>query len=1399
MKHKLLKSLLLLSALVVGSSSVWAGDITLTATSGFSSSYGSDHTFTVSSIGFKDDGVAYNAKGTPNGWAVKQLIQLRKSGSGAGTIYNTSAINTITSVEVTLVTANNDFTLYYGTSESPSTNSIASSSLTPTTGTFSYTNTSDNTASATSYKFTFDLSSYNATFIKIVNGSKANYVGSIKINYSATSTPSISANNVDIAYNATSGSIAYSLVNATGTVTAATTSDWLTLGTATASAVPFTCSANTSATARTAKVTLSFTDATDKVVTITQAGNPDALNNISDITASGTAYKVKGTVVATNARGFVIGDGTGYVYYYKGEAPTQAVNDKVKIAGTTSDYGHVVQFPSDATITTETTSAYNGSPAATVITTVPDYSTGLHLSTYLQFEGSLSKSSSNYYIILGESQIQISYPTTDQGTALDALDGKTVRVKGYFTGINSSSKFSVMLESVEGVPVITASSASLAVPDYEFGTANPIFGELTVNGSSLTDNITLTLDENSNFEMATGSTWSNSLILSQANGSVNNMKVYIRLKAGLSKGNYEGAVTLSSTGATNVVVNLSGSVTGQTYVIHLESGNPGGSIEASSTSAEEGATVTLTPKPNDAYTFGSWEVIKEDGTAAVINVTNNQFTMPACNVLVTAKFNKKTTYAVTCVADPAAGGTIGTTTATAYQGQTVTLNYTVESGYWLSDIVITKTSDGSATNIIPAKGTGSTYTFDMPDYAVTATAKFVETYASGTFAKYSDNITEGYYVITSTTYAMKNTVSSNRFANGTFTATNNMITNPSVEIVWYIKPNGSYWTIFNVDAAKFAAGTDTKNQGAMIDGVTDLAKWTVTQSSGTFQFENYGRSQASSDSGNKWLRNNGDNGWACYASSTGGALTLYKLTNLVERTITFNGNGGTYNTATTYTQTVYDGVEATLDANKFAYDGYEFVAWNNQADGNGASSYYDGDKITVTGSDLTLYAQWAPLYTLTIDNGIQGGSVEVEGNITSSVEGVDITLKATPSTGNKFTAWNVYKAGDSNTKVTVTNNVFNMPAYNVVISATFSEAQTYSLVTNVNQIVSGKHYIIASGADGSVKAMGTQNTNYRNVVAVTATNGIISEPTGASEFVIYGPDVNGNYTIYDANYGTEGGSLYASNSDQNYLKTQAANDANGTWNISIESTGAATINAQGSNSRNRMRFNGDRFACYASNTTVSALPYIYVKDGEALPSSVVVRLAASGYASYCAPFPLDLTPTTNYAAYAVTATSGATVTFSKINGAVPAGTPFILYGENYKGQDATLNVATGATTAVSGNMLKGTFVPTAVTTTTGTGANEYTNFALSGGSFKKITSGTVSANKAYLPVLTANVPTTSVKEFSIIFEDDATPDGIVSPLGETEEGAGAIYNLAGQRLQKMQKGINIVNGKKILK
>ena len=64
--------------------------------------------------------------------------------------------------------------------------------------------------------------------------------------------------------------------------------------------------------------------------------------------------------------------------------------------------------------------------------------------------------------------------------------------------------------------------------------------------------------------------------------------------------------------------------------------------------------------------------------------------------------------------------------------------------------------------------------------------------------------------------------------------------------------------------------------------------------------------------------------------------------------------------------------------------------------------------------------------------------------------------------------------------------------------------------------------------------------------------------------------------------------------------------------------------------------------------------------------------------------------------------------------------------------------------------------------------------------------GTIPAGKAYYQ------NTSGVKAF--FFEnDDAT--GINDLNVNTND---AIYNLAGQRLQKMQKGINIMNGKKVL-
>ena len=71
--------------------------------------------------------------------------------------------------------------------------------------------------------------------------------------------------------------------------------------------------------------------------------------------------------------------------------------------------------------------------------------------------------------------------------------------------------------------------------------------------------------------------------------------------------------------------------------------------------------------------------------------------------------------------------------------------------------------------------------------------------------------------------------------------------------------------------------------------------------------------------------------------------------------------------------------------------------------------------------------------------------------------------------------------------------------------------------------------------------------------------------------------------------------------------------------------------------------------------------------------------------------------------------------------------------------------------------------------------------------FYQASTGTIKAGKAYLEL------TSGVKAY-LFGGDGATGINAVEAQNEN----GAIYNVAGQRLSKMQKGINIVNGKKVL-
>ena len=139
--------------------------------------------------------------------------------------------------------------------------------------------------------------------------------------------PTISANNVNIAYNAIAGNIDYTLSNpVTGTALTAAVTDgnWLTLGTIGETSIPFTCSANEEQTARTATVTLTYGSLT-KTVTVTQAAAPLIYSTIPALFAAATSTSTPVTVtfdnwVVTGVNGnqVFVTDGTnGFIMYEK--------------------------------------------------------------------------------------------------------------------------------------------------------------------------------------------------------------------------------------------------------------------------------------------------------------------------------------------------------------------------------------------------------------------------------------------------------------------------------------------------------------------------------------------------------------------------------------------------------------------------------------------------------------------------------------------------------------------------------------------------------------------------------------------------------------------------------------------------------------------------------------------------------------------------------------------------------------------------------------------------------------------------------------------------------------------------------------------------------------------------
>lgn len=92
-----------------------------------------------------------------------------------------------------------------------------------------------------------------------------------------------------------------------------------------------------------------------------------------------------------------------------------------------------------------------------------------------------------------------------------------------------------------------------------------------------------------------------------------------------------------------------------------------------------------------------------------------------------------------------------------------------------------------------------------------------------------------------------------------------------------------------------------------------------------------------------------------------GSVTVYAHWQRLQANVIYNANGGTGSHPNT---TGWQYSDATIpgDTSKsFKRTGYRFAGWNTAKDGKG-TAYADGGRVPLQGKDVTLYAQWAPLF-----------------------------------------------------------------------------------------------------------------------------------------------------------------------------------------------------------------------------------------------------------------------------------------------------------------------------------------------------------------------------------------------------------------------------------------------------
>ena len=446
---------------------------------------------------------------------------------------------------------------------------------------------------------------------------------------------------------------------------------------------------------------------------------------------------------------------------------------------------------------------------------------------------------------------------------------------------------------------------------------------------------------------------------------------------------------------------------GSTYTITL-AGSPagtvtGGTFSASAASASAGTVITLTANPSRGYEFGSWTVT--DASSNPVSVSNNQFTMPASNVTVSATFNTATPLTIT----------LNTNGKGTYTDPAEWPIYAGES-FTLPDV--TPSDPTCATFVGWIQGTtfpGDATTHDAP-LTISAGSSSGELSVNTTY--------------TAVFYETE-TAESDAYVKVTSAPVN--WANDHYLIVYEDGGVAFDGSLSTLDASSNTVDVSISSGAIAATSALAASEWKIALISGS----SYSIQSASG----KYIGN---------ASNSNG---LTADNTALGNTLSFSSeNFGVVSAGGAYLR-----YNATSGQERFRY--YKSSTYSSQQ----AIQLYKLGTAVVETRTYTTNPACTPKYRVTVAS-VTGGSPNA--NPKFLPENEEVTLTANPAAGYSFTGWTITKTTGGNdvtttllgANATTANTSFSMPAYDVTVTASYAKIPVASL-----QVKDGETVIANSG------------------------------------------------------------------------------------------------------------------------------------------------------------------------------------------------------------------------------------------------------------------------------------------------------------------------------------------------